>query len=88
MGMFDEVNESMWCPYCGARIEHWQTKETENLLIHYTLAEFKTALLMQRDEDERNYAEGEIHAFCPACDEFVQLLVSATRDDIAARPAP
>ncbi len=41
MGMFDEIEDTLFCPFCGTKNGYFQTKDLANMLDSWTIEDIK-----------------------------------------------
>jgi len=69
MGMFDYIEEELFCPYCGEKNDGFQTKDLLCMLNHWTIAEIKKFRTRQRKDDTRIYTS------CKKCKEWIEIVI-------------
>ena len=73
MGMFDTIEDKLFCPFCGAKCSEFQSKDTGQNLTHWTIKEIETYF-------ERKVTI-EIHDICRNCKKFISINLSGSFKD-------
>ncbi len=63
MGLFDHIKGKFFCPFCGDKLEYFQTKNLESILDSYA---FHLPV-------EASFPSVEMHILCPSCKNWVSL---------------
>ncbi len=66
MGIFDTVQGKFFCPFCGTKLEDFQTKDLDPLLNVYKFTK----------KAHGSYPSVEIHTFCDKCKSGISLNVA------------
>lgn len=66
MGLFDTVLVDYNCPYCGVKLDHFQTKALENLMYSYRLGD-----QVKTDKIVIKNGTFELHTFCDKCENTI-----------------
>ncbi len=76
MGLFDTVIGKFFCPFCGAKVEDFQTKDLAPLLDVYTLLR----------PVESGMPSIEMYTKCDNCKSWISLNIARRRLKLRERP--
>ena len=68
MGMYDEIEDELFCPFCGAKNKQFQSKDTGQNLTLWTIKEIET--MFERKDII------EIYDICCNCKKFISINIS------------
>ena len=71
MGMFDTINEELFCPFCGELNKEFQTKDLSNFLAVWTIKEIKNCC--EKDKII------EIYCKCKKCKQWISINLNLRR---------
>jgi hypothetical protein len=83
VGLFDTIIDELFCPFCGAKVTDFQTKDLGQNMGLWTIAEIRQCISPKRDEDIIIYSN------CKNCKQWIQLIIRGNwvhdidRDELA-----
>ena len=67
MGMFDEIIDELFCPFCGEVNDDFQTKDLECMLSQWTIKDIKRFV----DKGKKII----IYNRCKKCNKWIELII-------------
>jgi len=75
MGLFDTINDELFCPFCGEKNKQFQSKDTGQGLSEWTIKEIE--IFFERKDII------EIHDVCRNCKKYISInLRGNSKDDL------
>lgn len=65
MGLYDTIEDELFCPFCGAKCKGFQSKDIGDNLTNWTIQEIETYF------DRKDVIE--IYDFCENCKKFISI---------------
>lgn len=78
MGMYDIVYGIFYCPFCGNRLEEFQTKVFDECCLDEMSLEDFTSRLQEIANQTQKYIVGEMHDICKNCDHLVSINIAVS----------
>lgn len=75
MGLYDTIEDELFCPFCGAKIKGFQTKDLGQNMFMWTIKEIKSVKTRKWKDDTR------IYTHCDKCGEWVEIVIIGESHD-------
>ena len=73
MGIYDNITDELFCPFCGSKNKDFQTKDTGQGMNNWTIKEIET--YFERKDIIK------IYNICGKCDKFISINIRGTSKD-------
>lgn len=69
MGLFDTITDELFCPFCGAKVKDFQTKDLGQNMMDWTIADIVSIMSPKWSDDINIYSQ------CPKCKKWVHIVL-------------